>query len=151
MQTSVWGPELWMILHSAAERIGSRVRVLPQEESRIWMGLLRSLQFTLPCPACKKHYIAYSATHKIPVFNKEAVRIWLFELHSQVNQRIDKENTITIEQIPELYSVPFHFTKHYSVVSKQMTLALQHGWSKRDDVTRTFRFFEEMLRFYDFF
>lgn len=152
INSGIWGPALWTILHSAAERIGTKHNVrLPQEESRIWMGLLRNLQFTLPCPVCKKHYIKYSSTHKIPVFSKEAIRTWLYELHTQVNRGNNKENTVTLEQIPELYGVPFHFTKHYSVVSTHMKLALQHGWSKREDVAQTCRFFEEMLRFYDFF
>lgn len=152
INSNIWGPALWTILHSAAERIGTKgLALLPQEEARIWMGLLRSLHFTLPCPVCKKHYIKYSSINKIPVFSKETVRTWLYDLHTQVNRYSNKENTVTLEQIPEIYGVPFHFTKHYNAVSKQMTLALRHGWSKHDDVTKTFRFFEEMMRFYDFF
>lgn len=148
-QNSIWGPELWMILHSSAERIGTKPTHLPKEESRIWIGLLRSLQYSLPCPLCKKHYTAYSVSFPLPSITKDSVRSWLVHLHHQVNQRTGKPEFM--ESIAEKYGQPFHFTKHYSVVAKQMLHAVRLGWCSREDVQRTARFFEEMKRFYDFF
>jgi len=151
-QTYIWGPPLWTILHSAAERIGTKAfKRIPQEESRIWTGLLRTLQFTLPCPQCKKHYTAYVSTHPILSFTKEYLRQWLFKLHSAVNQQTHKETTMTIEHVEELYRQPFHFSKHLHTVSYQMSAALRLGWSTYEDTKRTLRLFEEMKRFYDFF
>lgn len=150
-QTAIWGPHLWTILHSAAERIGTHIlKRLPQEESRIWAGLLTSLQYTLPCPLCKKHYKEYSSKHKIVSFTKESIRNWLFTLHANINQQLNKENILTIENISELYSKPFDFTAHYSIIYKQMKQALRIGWSSHEDINRTIRFFEEMKRFYAF-
>ncbi len=152
-KTCIWGPNLWTILHSAAERIGTCIlKRLPQEESRIWVGLLRSLQFTLPCPQCKKHYAKYLSTHPIISFTKESIRSWLFVLHDLVNQDTGKtENILALEQIPSIYEQPFHFSKHVNVVSHQMSSAVKLGWSSYDDTKRTIRLFEEMRRFYDFF
>jgi hypothetical protein len=150
-QNHIWGPNLWMILHSAAERIGTSHIKLPQEELRIWTGLLSSLRHSLPCPVCKKHFTAYFSSTPVKTFNREFIRNWLSNLHCQVNDRTEKENTITIEQIPEIYSKPFNFSAHFRVVAEQMNRALRLAWSSRDDIQKSFRFFEELKRFYDFF
>lgn len=151
-QNHIWGPELWMILHSAAERIGQPyLKKMAQEEARIWSGLLSSLRYSLPCPQCKKHYNEYFISKSILPIEKVNIRNWLFNLHSEVNRRTDKPNKITIEQIPELYSKPFHFSKHLGIISGQMTQAIRLGWCNRDDILKTIRLFQEMKRFYDFF
>jgi hypothetical protein len=150
-QNQEWGPNLWIILHSAAERIGGSQIKLPQEELRIWAGLLSSLRHSLPCPICKKHFTTYFLSTPIKTFNSEFIRIWLYNLHCQVNDRTEKGNTITIEQIPEIYSKPFNFSTHFRIVIDHMNRALRLGWSSRDDIQKSIRFFEELKRFYDFF
>lgn len=150
-QNHIWGPNLWMILHSAAERIGTSHVKLPQEELRIWAGLLSSLRHSLPCPVCKKHFTAYFSSTPVKTFNREFIRNWLYNLHCQVNDRTEKRVEITIEQIPEIYSKPFNFSAHFRVVAEQMNRALRLGWSSRNDIQKSARFFEELKRFYDFF
>ena len=151
-QNQIWGPALWMILHSATERIGllSLTR-LPQEESRIWLGLLSSLRYSLPCPLCKKHFSSYFSSASLPAFSKETIRRWLFDLHEKVNLYTNKPYTITIEQLPEIYGPPFNFTHHYMILLKHMGYAIRKGICNREDVHRTSRFLEELKRFYDFF
>jgi len=150
-QNHIWGPHLWMILHSAAERIGMTHIKLPQEELRIWTGLLSSLRHSLPCPICKKHFTTYLSSNPIVTFNREFIRNWLYNLHYQVNDRTEKSTTITIEQIPEIYSKPFNFSAHFRTVIEQMNKALRLGWSSRSDIQKTVRLSEELKRFYDFF
>ncbi len=148
----IWGPQLWMILHSSAERIGNQLlKRLPQEELRLWTNLLGSLRYSLPCPLCKKHFTAYFASNPVNQISKEFIRNWLYHLHCQVNDRTQKPNTITLEQIPALYSNPFNFTQHYNIVVEQMGYSLRLGWSSRDDIQRTIRTLQELKRFYDFF
>lgn len=151
-QNHIWGPQLWIILHSATERIGHpRHNKLPQEETRIWTNLLASLRFSLPCPLCKKHYTIYFNSNPIQNVTRDFIRNWLFVLHCQVNDRTEKLNTISIEQLPEIYSKPFNFTYHFSIILGEMNKALRLGWSSRNDIQRTVRLFEELKRFYDFF
>ena len=151
-QNHIWGPALWMILHASAERIGSQhLKRLPQEESRIWLSLLASLRYSLPCPLCKNHFTSYFSSAPLAVFNKDTVRNWLFKLHERVNHQTNKPYTITIEQLPEIYGVPFQYTIYSTVLYAHMAIALRKGWCSRDDVQRTTRFLEELLRFYDFF
>jgi hypothetical protein len=91
------------------------------------------------------------SANPIHSFNRETIRIWLYNLHNEVNARLGKDNIIAIDKIPEIYSQPFNFTAHYNVVVKEMTKALRLGWSSRDDIQRTIRFLQEIKRFYDFF
>jgi len=151
-QNHIWGPQLWMILHSSAERIGTKcLSRLPQEETRLWANLLGGLRYSLPCPLCKKHYTDYLLSTPITIVEQSFIRDWLYNLHNQVNSRIDKPNTVTLEQIPEIYSKPFNFTYHYNIVVEQMNRALRLGWSKREDIQRTIRNLQELKQFYDFF
>lgn len=151
-QNHIWGPELWMILHSSAERIGlPQLKRLPQEEARIWTTLLSSLRFSLPCPQCKKHYTTYFVSKPIRIVNRDFIRQWLYELHSQVNGRTDKPNNPSLEQVAEQYSKPFNFTHHYGIVMEHMMRSLRLGWSSREDIQRTQRALLELKRFYDFF
>jgi len=151
-QNQIWGPALWQLLHFSAERIGTlSLHRLPQEESRIWLGLLGSFRYSLPCPLCKKHYSSYFSSANLASFTKENIRKWLFDLHERVNAHTNKPYTITLEHIPEIYGEPFQFTKYSAVVIKHMTLAIQRGWCTHADIQRTTRALEELRRFYDFF
>jgi len=151
-QNNIWGPNLWTILHSAAERIGSKdLKRLPLEEKRLWLGLLGSLRYSLPCPLCKRHYTNYLNTTPITAISCDLVRQWLYNLHIQVNTLTGKSNTITIEQISELYGKPFCFSHHFTIVVDHMKRALKLGWNSREDIQRTLRYLEELKRFYDFF
>lgn len=143
-QNNIWGPHLWIILHSTSERIGTKNH-LPSEEIRLWTGLLSSLRYSIPCPQCKKHYSEYYTSNPI-----KEIRLWLYNLHSDVNKRINKEN-ISIDQLTELYSKPFNFSYHSSIIIKQMKCAVRLTWSTYNDIKRTIRYLNEIKCFYDFF
>jgi hypothetical protein len=151
-QTHLWGPALWMILHSSAERIGlAKAKMLQYDEIRLWSGPLSSLRYSLPCPVCKKHYSDYYAAHSISEYTRPVIRQWLFNLHQQVNGRTNNTIPSTIDNLPDIYGKPFHFSKHADVVQHHMKLAISHRWCERNDVQRTARFLEEMKRLYDLF
>lgn len=149
-QNHIWGPHLWQILHSSTERV-TQPHLNRNEETRLWTNLLASLRYSLPCPQCKKHYTTYYSTTPIPAITRNDMRSWLYNLHCQVNDRTGKPNTITIDKIPEIYSQPFNFTAHFTVVNQEMIKALRLGWCSRDDIQRTIRCLQEIKRFYDFF
>jgi len=150
ISNSIWGPALWLILHSACERIGvHNMKKLPQEESRIWLGLLQRLRYSLPCPQCKKHYNALFSGNPITVITRDSVRRWLFHLHNQVNQRLEKP--VFSEESLTQYEAIFNFSQQYEIVQGQMLAAVRQGWSSHDDVQQTLRILTEMKCFYDFF
>lgn len=141
-----------MILHSSAERMGQGTSKMQQyDEIRIWSGLLSSLRYSLPCPACKKHFNEYYDSHPLSEYTRPVLRRWLFDLHQQVNSRTNKASPYTIEDLPAIYGNPYHFSKHAGVVQHHMKLAVFHKWCDRNDVQRTVRFLEEMKRLYELF
>jgi hypothetical protein len=149
-QNQIWGPSLWKILHSSAELIGSSAaKKIPQEESRIWMGLLASLRFSLPCPLCKKHYSTYYNLNPIKNITKESIRGWLFNLHNEVNKRAEKQTIVTLDQLPEIYKKPTSYVIYLKVILQEMKKALVLGWSSREDIKRTERFLLELKNYYD--
>lgn len=153
LDNRIWGPALWMILHSSAERIGTKsLRRLPHEEVRIWANLLSSLRIALPCPICRHHFSVYFQQHTLASFSREQMREWLFHLHSEINRRLEKSNEEwTLERVQAVYSEPFHFSKHYALVSQQIMRSFQGGWLKHEDMQKTRRAFDELKRYYDFF
>lgn len=150
-QNTIWGPHLWMILHTASEKIGIYHTKLPQEEVRVWTNLLNSLRYSLPCPLCKKHYTLFYSANPITAINRDFIRNWLYNLHSDINIKLGRENSITIDKIPEIYSNPINFNYHLNIINQQMLRAIRLGWCSREDIQRTLRFFQELKRFYDFF
>ena len=85
-----------------------------------------------------------------PIQSIHEIRLWLYNLHSQINSRNEKLD-ITIDQISEIYSKPFNFTYHYSFIIEQMKRALRHKWSNHKDIQCTSRFLFELKCFYDLF
>jgi len=144
---NVWGPALWLILHSSCERIGYDPKKI-NDEIRIWYHLLLSLRFSLPCPLCKKHYQSYIQLNPITNITKDNIRIWLYKLHTYINQSLNKDN-MTFEGLIEHYSKEFCFTYSYQIINHQITLALQLGRIIREDAIRTLRLLEELKILYD--
>jgi hypothetical protein len=148
-QNHIWGPALWLILHSSAERIGTTPKYnLPHEETRIWIGLLNSLRYSLPCPLCKKHYTSYLLSKPIYSVDKASITTWLFQLHTAVNNKLGRENPMTMEQSSEHYSKEFDYNHCYRIIETQMNRSLQLNISQRDDVLRTLRYLKELQRLY---
>ena len=151
-QNGIWGPHLWTILHSLAERIGQpHLKKLQAEETRLWTGLLGSLRYSLPCPLCKKHFTNFYSNHSVSLISTDFIRNWLYECHNNVNTINSKINILSIEEIKSIYSKPFNFSYHYGVVLEHMTRSIRLGWCSREDIGRTNRFFQEIKRFYDLF
>lgn len=105
---SVWGPQLWGILHGLAEyttKIASPL--FEAEEKRTWILFLKSVEGMLPCEDCRGHYKLYIQTNPVDGLQnaadfREAVRRWIYTLHESVNQRLGKQG-ITFEEISRLY------------------------------------------------
>jgi len=91
-QIAEWGPPMWKLLHSMAEKAGTSV--LQVDEKRAWISFLRLTEGILPCPMCRDHYRQWRRTHPLEDFLanhgdlfRERVREWLWGLHDDVNSR----------------------------------------------------------------
>lgn len=97
---SVWGPALWLYLHTAAEYC---------DNPEAFSGLVMSLVGTLPCPECRKHLKDYT-TRLSPVTAIKDVATavqYIRDLHNHVNTLTGKEAKTTATTVPsQQLSVP---------------------------------------------
>jgi hypothetical protein len=95
-QNNEWGPILWKIIHTLAERSGTIQNTYIQaDERRAWSLFLKTLVTMIPCPYCKEHAQAYVLQHPFELPSEyynihEYVRTWFYNFHEAVNARIEK-------------------------------------------------------------
>lgn len=87
----IWGPPLWRLLHSLAERLGRQtILLLATDEKRAWTNLLKVIGQVMPCLACRNHYREWIARNPLEKFLRsnaiqEDARRWVWALHNEVN------------------------------------------------------------------
>lgn len=138
-----WGPVFWALLHGLAERAGSApMPGLQGDEIRAWQGLLTHLPKTLPCEDCKthlQHYILANPIEVPDVFSelKPYVRMWLYNLHNNVDIRLGKPTFLYEDLNSEYGAVPLR--NQYEVLQVLIKRAVQgsavpllswNNWSK---------------------
>jgi hypothetical protein len=117
MALALWGPPLWKLLHSMAERAGTSV--LELDEIRAWISFLRLTEGVLPCAMCRAHYKEWRQTHPLEDLLRArrdsfraALREWLWGLHNAVNARreIGVESLEILERYREVTRKEIHDT-----------------------------------------
>jgi hypothetical protein len=154
-QNHIWGPSLWRILHSLTERIGQITpRQSLKEEQRLWVALLNMIKIVLPCPLCKKHYNEYFKNNIPYIFIntsknlKDDMRNWLYTLHSQVNERLNKSVVININDLPGTYSGYSNWINDIAIIASQMKKGIPVNLIAKDDMIRVIKLIREMMSFY---
>jgi len=105
-----WGPPMWRILHTFAERLGKQTHPITiSDEKRAWTMLLKSTESVLPCAKCKAHFQSWRKRNPIEAsvaLDGEPLRIWarqwVYYLHDEVNQ----EKGVTspgLEEVQQLF------------------------------------------------
>ena len=145
---NIWGPSLWRILHSLAERLGKQTNIiLIQDEQRTWINFLRSVESVLPCKRCKTHYREWSLRRRIDsAANKIQAREWLWELHADIN----KERNVTGPTLDEMEAMYGQRTSNdlnrdSDEWFKHLTDAIQRGHITSESF-RTFKYRLSLLR-----
>jgi len=93
MNTNVWGPDAWSVLHgaAAAERAAQ-----PSRAARIHAALgavLQAFRVTLPCRYCRESFNNFLDTELCDW--RDAAHdpdTWLFDLHNLVSDKLDAQN-----------------------------------------------------------
>jgi hypothetical protein len=95
-KTTEWGPLIWKILHTLAEKAGRQSNtILQADEMRAWILFVKHLPTVLPCEDCRGHAKIYIAEHPFeppesyPAWNLY-VRMYLYTFHEAVNTRLEK-------------------------------------------------------------
>jgi hypothetical protein len=108
---SHWGPLLWKLLHTLAEKLGTqKPEICAADEAREMVLILRGLEVIMPCEKCRKHYKEYRVKFPYEIFMqkrgvglKKGVREWLYMLHETVNKKNGVESRLLLEDIESLY------------------------------------------------
>ena len=105
----IWGPPLWRILHTLAERLGQqKLTLMAVDERRAWTNFIRTIDSAMPCARCRAHFKTWRLKHTIERFVnsrviREDARQWLWALHQDVNLERGVSG-LTLEEVPELYA-----------------------------------------------
>ncbi len=91
-----WGPLIWQILHTLAERAGKLTNeILKGDEMRVWPLVVKTLVAVLPCEECRAHATSYIKDHPFeppesyPAWNLY-MRTYFYTFHEAVNERLGK-------------------------------------------------------------
>ncbi len=92
MSKEIWGPPLWRLLHTLAERLGAQtIPLLATDEKRAWVNFLRAVRHCMPCMTCRTHFRDWCLRNPLERFMtsyvlKDDSREWLWALHEEINR-----------------------------------------------------------------
>jgi hypothetical protein len=144
-QNHEWGPLLWWILHTLAEKAGRQTDPLLQaDEGRAWPLFVKELPGMLPCPYCRDHLQDYLratpfALPTDPAAWRAYVPTFFYELHEAVNARLDKPSFPRAD-LTETYKNPSAFkekltalqsVEERAIKQQGVTLFAWRAWLKQ--------------------
>ena len=102
MNTNIWGPSSWRLIHSVAFTYPKRPSLIDKQR---YKNFFESLAFTLPCVVCQFHYQKELLQFDLDrgLRSREHLSRWAFNLHNSVNKRLGKK-VMTYEEVRKLYS-----------------------------------------------
>jgi hypothetical protein len=133
LQRDTWGPALWKILHTLANRSGSITnKILEDDEAHAWMNVFKTLDNIMPCALCVNHYKA--AIKRINISELLIIRglarnTWLTEfwynLHNNVNSRSNKPAFLKDDL--KNYDDKIGFDLSYELIKKVVAKGIEQG------------------------
>tara|TARA_B100001964_G_C14201992_1_gene586303 strand:- start:311 stop:886 length:576 start_codon:yes stop_codon:yes gene_type:complete len=132
MLTSVWGPNLWHVLHT----MSFNYPVNPTEQDKIhYMNFIKSLQYVLPCRYCRINLTKNFKKHKLTkevMASRDSFSRWLYKLHNYVNKMLAKSGNISYTEVRERYE---HFRSR-CVSGKEKTKMQKGGKIKSKKIQK---------------
>ena len=86
MNPEIWGPEAWFFLHSITFNYPGDPTT---EEKEGVKKFFESLEYALPCGACKHNYKIHLKNNPLTddkLTNTETLSRWLVDIHNEVNK-----------------------------------------------------------------
>jgi len=102
MDTYIWGPPVWKLLHSMSFAHPDDLRTHSQSVVRF----MESFQHVLPCKYCRNSYIDF--LQELPdlreTIRKGGLSRWMFALHSMVNSKLETPSP-TFERVAKRHYI----------------------------------------------
>jgi len=95
-QNEEWGPLLWLLLHTFAEKAGKQDNMITKgDEQRAWPLFMKELAPIIPCPYCRDHFQQYlkETPFSLPAdyfLWRTYIPRYFYTLHESVNARLGK-------------------------------------------------------------
>jgi Erv1 / Alr family len=103
MLTTVWGPSVWMFLHT----MSFNYPVEPTEEDKKhYRDFVLSLIYVLPCKYCRMNLVKNFKQLPLTMSdmkNRETFSRYIYELHELVNRMLQKKSNLTYDDVRERY------------------------------------------------
>lgn len=103
MQTNIWGPPFWFILHI----ISFNYPISPSSlEKKKYKEFMLSLPHILPCGKCRenlKQNYKLLPLHNDVFKNRDSFSKYIYLLHEQVNKMLGKHSTISYCEVRDKY------------------------------------------------
>jgi hypothetical protein len=129
-KTTEWGPLLWKILHTLAEKAGKQSDAMMQaDEMRGWPLLLKTFVAILPCEECRNHATTYIQEHPFeapasyPAWNLY-VRTYFYTFHEEVNARLGKPS-VPFSSLADTYKSTSELTRWTNELGAMMIRAMK--------------------------
>lgn len=129
-KTSEWGPILWAILHTLAERAGNQTNeMLKVDEMRTWLVFVKSFAPIIPCEECRAHATRYIAENPFePPQSYQAwslyIRTYFYTFHEAVNERLEKPS-FPFSSLADAYKSTSTLSKWVNDLQKLMMNAMK--------------------------
>ena len=95
-----WGPYIWFMLHTLAEKVKKESFYLLRDEL---LQHIYNICTNLPCPSCSTHSKEYLLKVDMSKINtKEDLKLMLLSFHNNVNKRLNKPE-FSYEQLNDKY------------------------------------------------
>lgn len=131
-QNEEWGPLVWWILHTLAEKAGKQSNPITMgDEMRAWPLFVKTLVAVIPCPYCKEHFQDYLQTHPFslpPDYYewKTYIPRYFYDFHEAVNVRLNKPS-FPFSSLATTYANPIRLKDVLSSLEKVMERAIKMG------------------------
>lgn len=129
-KTTEWGPLIWKILHTIAERAGRQTIMMMQvDEMRAWPLLLKTFATIIPCEECRAHATNYTKEHPFeppasyPAWNLY-IRTYFYTFHEVVNTRLGKPS-FDFSTLTETYKATNELTRWTNDLGEMMIRAMK--------------------------
>lgn len=134
MLTTVWGPSVWMFLHT----MSFNYPVEPTEEDKKhYRDFVLSLKYVLPCKYCRMNLI--KNFEQLPLTmsdmkNRETFSKYIYELHELVNRMLQKKSNLTYDDVRERYE---HFRARCTLDVTEKKKAVKNTTRKHNTKNNT--------------
>lgn len=94
-----WGPNFWQTLHTLTFTYPNRPTA---RDRRIYYHTLRYIGLTLPCPVCRRDYLAYLKKYPPNLESRFTLSRYMVDLHNEVNRKLNK-SVVDYDTVLDMY------------------------------------------------